>query len=94
MKQRDRKLGMGRAITRRDFVHDVTLAAAALGVPWPALGSDRGDPGVGGAYYPPTRTGIRGSHPGSFETAHALAREGKPSCVELTPVRGETGGMP
>ena len=23
-------------------------------------------------YYPPTRTGMRGSHPGSFENAHAL----------------------
>ena len=29
------------------------------------------------AEYPPTKTGLRGSHPGSFETAHALAREGK-----------------
>lgn len=27
-------------------------------------------------YYPPTRTGIRGSHPGSFELAH-LMRDGK-----------------
>ena len=28
------------------------------------------------AYYPPTRTGMRGSHPGSYEVAHALARQG------------------
>jgi spermidine dehydrogenase len=29
-------------------------------------------------YYPPLLTGMRGSHPGSFESAHAL-RDGKPS---------------
>ena len=28
-------------------------------------------------YYPPTLTGMRGSHPGSFEVAHALAWEGE-----------------
>ncbi len=26
--------------------------------------------------YPPTRTGMRGSHPGSYEVAHAFARDG------------------
>jgi spermidine dehydrogenase len=29
------------------------------------------------AAYPPTKTGLRGSHPGAFEAAHAPAREGK-----------------
>ena len=28
-------------------------------------------------YYPPIRTGLRGSHAGSFETAHAHARQGQ-----------------
>ena len=28
-------------------------------------------------YYPPALTGLRGSHPGSFEVAHELAREHK-----------------
>jgi len=28
---------------------------------------------AGGVYYPPSLTGLRGSHPGSFEVAHALA---------------------
>jgi spermidine dehydrogenase len=69
----DRKLGMHCAITRRDFIHDAGVAALGLALPWPALGASQGDPG----YYPPTLTGLRGSHPGSFEVAHALAREHK-----------------
>ncbi len=69
----DRQLGMHRAITRRDFIHDAGFAALGLALPWPALGASQGDPG----YYPPTLTGLRGSHPGSFEVAHALAREHK-----------------
>lgn len=76
MKESDRKLGLGRDITRRDFIHDVSLGAIALGLPgsvWPA---DMPAPAPG-AYYPPTRTGMRGSHPGAFEVAHALAREAK-----------------
>ncbi|OFX12851.1 MAG: hypothetical protein A2516_06155 [Alphaproteobacteria bacterium RIFOXYD12_FULL_60_8] len=36
------------------------------------------DPISGGApYYPPSWTGLRGSHPGAFERAHELAREGR-----------------
>lgn len=76
MKPTDRELGLHRAITRRDFVHDVSLGALALGLPLSALGAGLAPPPPG-AYYPPTRTGMRGSHPGSFETAHALGREGK-----------------
>jgi spermidine dehydrogenase len=71
---RDRQLGMHRQIDRRDFLQGaaITIMAAAGGVA-PELvaaaelaAQDR--PG----YYPPTRTGMRGSHPGSFENAHAL----------------------
>ena len=70
---------MDRDITRRDFVHDVSLAAlgagfSGLGMASPGLAGDSGS--LNGDYYPPTRTGMRGSHPGSFEVAHALAREG------------------
>ncbi|MBS2694013.1 NAD(P)-binding protein, partial [Salmonella enterica subsp. enterica serovar 1,4,[5],12:i:-] len=28
-------------------------------------------------YYPPALTGLRGNHPGSFEHAHQLGRDGK-----------------
>jgi spermidine dehydrogenase len=70
----DRGLGMSRPITRRDFIHDGGVAALAMTLPLPGLAMPRGGSEV---YYPPTLVGMRGSHPGSFEVAHALAREGK-----------------
>ena len=76
MKPSGRKLGMHREITRRDFLHDVGLASLGLSLPvstW-AAATGAGEPP---AYYPPTRTGLRGAHPGAFEVAHALAREHK-----------------
>lgn len=39
-------------------------------------------------YYPPTRLGLRGSHPGAFEAAHALRGQGS---LEGTSVIRETG---
>jgi spermidine dehydrogenase len=76
-RSRDRELGMHRNITRRDFLNGVALGVGGtLASPWlggllvgqtPAL-SAQDRPG----YYPPTRTGMRGSHPGAFEVAHAL----------------------
>ncbi|NNK33361.1 MAG: FAD-dependent oxidoreductase [Xanthomonadales bacterium] len=79
MKASDRKLGMDRDIGRRDFLHDLSLAALAVALPAGSRAeptAPRPLPGVP-AGYPPTRTGMRGSHAGAFETAHALAREGK-----------------
>ena len=77
MRKTDRELGMLRHITRRDFIQGTSLVALGLMLP---VGcgptSDDSDVRAPGANYPPTRTGMRGSHPGSFETAHALAREG------------------
>jgi spermidine dehydrogenase len=71
----DRELGLHRRITRRDFVHDVGVAGLGLALPWPASGlAVAGD---ASPYYPPTLTGLRGSHAGAFEIAHALAREGR-----------------
>jgi spermidine dehydrogenase len=61
-------------ITRRDFVNGMALsAAAALVAPWKALGLTGPEalettPG----YYPPALTGMRGSHDGVYEAAHAL----------------------
>ncbi|MEM8766687.1 MAG: NAD(P)-binding protein [Pseudomonadota bacterium] len=64
------------AITRRDFLNGTRIAigagaAASLGGLWPqALGAPA--PAIPGAdYYPPAATGLRGSHPGSWETMHA-----------------------
>jgi len=75
MKHTDRDLGLHRPITRRDFVHDVGIAGLGLALPWPALAHHATE--AGKPYYPPTLTGLRGSHAGAFEVAHALAREGK-----------------
>jgi len=71
----DRDLGLHRSITRRDFVHDVGLAGLGLALPWPGFAHHTADGSA--PYYPPTLTGLRGSHAGAFEVAHALAREGK-----------------
>ncbi len=78
MKNSDRRLGMDRDITRRDFIHDLSLASLGLALPLGALArSPAGHPKPERGNYPPVRTGMRGSHPGSFEVAHALARGGK-----------------
>jgi len=68
----DRELGMRRNITRRDFINGVAVTAGAAMMPWQLLGSDSADPEKSPNYYPPALTGMRGSHPGSFETAHSV----------------------
>lgn len=66
---RDRELGMHRKITRRDFINGVAVTAGAAMMPWELFAAtDQGEPST----YPPALTGMRGSHPGSFETAHGL----------------------
>ncbi len=72
MDRKDRALGMGCPITRRDFLNGVavTVGAAMVGPDLSAaIEVDRQKtPG----YYPPALTGLRGSHPGSFEIAHSV----------------------
>ena len=70
-KGHDRALGMGAEIARRDFLNGMGVAlTSSLLLP--------GDVEAFAQlmqqeeYYPPTRTGMRGSHPGSFEVGHAL----------------------
>ena len=58
------------SITRRDFLNGTALAIAAGLTPAAQLGAAT-------AHYPPALTGMRGQHPGSFEAAHAFAREGQ-----------------
>ncbi len=71
----DRKyLGMDKPITRRDFMEGSLIGAAGLALP-SISGNVSANPL--GPQYPPSLTGLRGSHDGSFETAHALALEGK-----------------
>jgi spermidine dehydrogenase len=90
-RSRDHLLGMDQSITRRDFLNGIAIGitAAASGsvlaatppnatAPNAPLGAAQLPPAAQDAadYYPPLLTGMRGSHPGSFEDAHAL-RDGK-----------------
>jgi spermidine dehydrogenase len=68
----DRELGMKRNITRRDFLDGVAVIAGAAMMPWHLLAAGGVDPEQSPEYYPPARTGLRGSHAGSFDAAHAL----------------------
>ena len=67
---RDRELGMHRKITRRDFINGVAVTAGAAMMPWHLAEAAAAQ--TPSNYYPPALTGMRGSHPGSFETAHSL----------------------
>ncbi|EED36596.1 twin-arginine translocation pathway signal [Luminiphilus syltensis NOR5-1B] len=69
---------MSNKITRRDFLDGIALsvAGAALAPFASRAQTSTVRPGTA-AYYPPILTGMRGSHDGSYEVAHALAREGK-----------------
>ena len=73
MDSRDKRLGMDRAIPRRDFLNGVSVAVGAALLP---ACTRTGEPIADGplAYYPPAETGMRGSHPGSFEAAHAAVQ--------------------
>ncbi|BBC73996.1 conserved hypothetical protein [Altererythrobacter sp. B11] len=73
MTQQDRRLGMHCPITRRDFVSGTAVAIGALG--WGGSAAAQLTVGGAGETYPPAKTGMRGSHPGSFEVAH-LMRDG------------------
>ena len=82
-------LGLGASIERRDMLGGM-LAGAALAISGCGQSSGQSSRSVAEpqdepGYYPPQRTGLRGSHPGSFENAHAL-RDGalKPEHAETT----------
>jgi spermidine dehydrogenase len=80
----DRDLGMGREITRRDFLNGVaagvggTLAGGIFGAQelLAAAALDEFAPEKAPGYYPPARMGIRGNHDGTFTFAHRL-RDGE-----------------
>jgi spermidine dehydrogenase len=71
---------MSDKINRRDFLSGTALAIAAGLTP---LAQIRAAPS---RYYPPSLTGLRGSHPGSFETAHQVGREGKSFDISRLPI--------
>jgi spermidine dehydrogenase len=74
---------MQRSITRRDFLNGFSLAVGsslalpesvwteAFGLPDSPFAAEKSP-----VYYPPAKTGLRGSHDGSWEVAHSV-RDGK-----------------
>jgi spermidine dehydrogenase len=82
--RKDKELGMGREITRRDFLNGVaagvggTLAVGGFGANTlvAAAALDEFAPEKAADYYPPTRMGMRGNHDGTFTFAHRL-RDGE-----------------
>lgn len=84
MKGDDRELGMGRNISRRDFVYGASALAglgfaSAAGGAWGQLARHAAAAASTDmtSVYPPLRHGMRGFHPGSFEPIHALAWTGQ-----------------
>jgi spermidine dehydrogenase len=81
--ENNRNLGMTRKIKRRDFLNGVSIAIGASLLPetngWSSVFGPDGQayaPEQQSGYYPPAKTGMRGSHDGSWEVAHSL-RDGK-----------------
>jgi len=81
---KDKDLGMGREITRRDFLNGVAVGAGAtligggLGTETLLAAAVLDDfaPEKAPDYYPPARPGMRGNHDGTFTFAHRL-RDGE-----------------
>jgi len=72
---------MTEQINRRDFLNGMAVSVGtSLLTPADLLAqveSDATESGESSIRYPPTLTGMRGSHPGSFEVAHQLAWSGE-----------------
>ena len=84
----DRELGMQTSISRRDFLNGVSVAFAGAVLSLDDLDAIAQSPDA--SYYPPRLTGMRGSHVGSFETAHALAMNRRTWDVDASIDTGES----
>jgi spermidine dehydrogenase len=78
---RDKELGMGRKITRRDFLDGVAVSVGGslIGLNALSAGAQASDNSVqekSPVYYPPSLLGMRGDHDGTFTFAHML-RDGE-----------------
>ena len=75
MGSNNKKLGMHRSIDRRDFLNGAAIMVGASLLPTAiSIGTLAAESTE--LYYPPTKTGMRGNHPGSFDAAHPLAWHG------------------
>ncbi|HCN45082.1 MAG TPA: spermidine dehydrogenase [Pseudomonas sp.] len=68
-------------ITRRDFLNGVAIGIAAGMTPLQLLQA-----APDGRYYPPSLTGLRGSHAGAFEVAHQMGWEKKTFDTDALPI--------
>ena len=80
------KRGGKRGISRRDFLDGVALAAGGMALS-PLISFANSGQTFSHTGYPPSLTGMRGNHPGSYEVAHALARYGQRP-TDFAPVDG------
>jgi spermidine dehydrogenase len=91
--KKKRELGMGRAITRRDFLNGMAIGVGgALGAETllSAAALDDFAPEKAAGYYPPSLMGMRGNHDGTFTFAHRLRDGGKWDADGATVATGET----
>ena len=70
---KDKKL----KITRRDFLDGVAMMGGAAALSPLHVFGEHTQEELSVGVYPPTLTGLRGNHPGSYDVAHALARGGQ-----------------
>jgi spermidine dehydrogenase len=77
-----------RKITRRDFINGTLVAAGASTLSF-AGSSQAAMAALEPSYYPPARTGLRGSHPGSNEYAHSRAWAGRTDWGATTDLQEE-----
>jgi spermidine dehydrogenase len=88
-KQRDRELGVGQNVPRRDFLNGVALGiGGTLLAPQLLHALAELGPEQAASYYPPALTGMRGNHDGSYAVAHNL-KDG--SFWETAPAPMDTG---
>ena len=72
---RDKDLGMGRRISRRDFLNGMALGVGGLLTArnlHSSVDVDTRARETAPDYYPPALTGLRGDHEGSYQVAHSL----------------------
>ena len=88
-------------ITRRDFINGTLMVAGSSMLPLEASGQ-AAMAALDPSYYPPARTGLRGSYPGSYEPAHSRALDGRsdwgpttrlPETYDLVVVGGGLSGL-
>ncbi len=87
----DKRLGMDRDISRRDFLEGSLQFAGGVAVLGMLPSQLKASSAVGmkgmspvPESYPPSRSGLRGSHDGSFEVAHKLSWHGQSDWAEAT----------